>query len=178
MNQVEVKKQKIEYLSHVMGLISFMVLGKLIGNNGITYMAVLIEFVSLFVLLVNSGSADLIGRVIKSRRKRNQYKEAAELHKVYFMIQSVTAAVLMVIYFLLTNVFAEVVFRIPFLSAAMKILTPVILFKTLQSLMLGYFQGMGAHMPAVVTSLFRQLLFLLFGLLLTGKLVSYGEKVS
>ena len=36
MNQIEAKKQKIEYLSHVIGLISFMVLGKIIGDNGIT----------------------------------------------------------------------------------------------------------------------------------------------
>ena len=178
MNQIEAKKQKIEYLSHVIGLISFMVLGKLIGNNGIAYMAVLIECVSLFVLLVNGGSADLIGRMIRSRRKRNQYNEAAKLHKAYFLIQSVAAAVLMIIYFLLTDVFAEMVFRMPFLSAAMKMLAPVILLKTLQCLMQGYFQGMGAHMPTVVSSIFRQLLFLLFGLILAGRLVGYGEKVS
>ena len=79
MNQIEAKKQKIECLSHVIGLISFIVLGKIIGDNGITYMAVMIECISLFVLLVNGGSADLIGRVIKSRRKKNQYKAALEL---------------------------------------------------------------------------------------------------
>ena len=62
MNQIEATKQKIEYLSHVIGLISFLVLGAMIGNNGITYMAVIIECISLFVLLVNGGSADLISR--------------------------------------------------------------------------------------------------------------------
>ena len=178
MNHIEAKKQKIEYLSHVIGLISFMVLGTMIGNNGITYMAVIIECISLFVLLVNGGSADLIGRLIKSRRKKNQYKEAMELQKAYFMMQCILAGVLTVVYLFLTDTFAGTVFRMPFLSAAMKMLAPVILLKTLQCLMNGYFQGMGAHMPTVVTAVFRQLLFLLFGLLLTGRLTAYGEKVS
>lgn len=178
MNQIEAKKQKIEYLSHVIGLISFMVLGKIIGDNGITYMAVIIECISLFVLLVNGGNADLISRLIKSRRKKNQYKEATELYKTYFIIQCIVAGVLTVVYLVLTDVLAGTVFHMSFLSAAMKMLTPVILLKTLQCLMMGYFQGMGAHMPTVVTSVFRQLLFLLFGLLLTDRLTGYGEKVS
>lgn len=178
MNQIEAKKQKIEYCCYVIGLISFMVLGSLIGNNGITYMAVIIECVSLFVLLVNSGGSDLIGKLIRTRRKKNQYKEAAQLHRAYLLIQCITAVVMMAAYFLLTDFFANVVFKMPYLAIAMKILTPVILLKTLQCVMSGYFQGMGAHMPTVVCAIFRQLLFLLFGLLLTGRLTAYGEKVS
>ncbi len=178
MNQIESKKQKIEYLSYIIGLISFMVLGKLIGNNGITYMAVIIESISLFVLLINGGSADLIGKLIRARRKKNQYKEAAQLHKTYILMQCIMAVVLMIAYFFLTDIFAGIIFKMPFLAVAMKILTPIIMLKTLQCLMQGYFQGMGAHMPTVVSSIFRQLLFFLFGLLLTGKLVDYGSKVS
>ena len=136
MNQIEAKKLKIEYLSHVIGLISFMVLGKIIGNSGITYMVVMIECISLFVLLVNGGSADLISRLIKSRRKKNQYKEAMELQKTYFIMQCIVAGVLTVTYLFLTDIFAGTVFQMSFLSAAMKMLAPVIVLKTLQCLIL------------------------------------------
>ncbi len=178
MNQIEAKKQKIEYFSYIIGLVSFILLGTLIGNNGVTYMAVIIECVSLFVLMINGSSADLIGRLIRTKRKRGQYKEAGELHKSMLLIQTIEAAVLMVLYFFLTDVLANVVFKLPFLSVAMKLLTPVILLKTWQCAMLGYFQGLGFHMPSVVCSVFRQLLFLLFSLLLAGRLVTYGTKVS
>ncbi len=178
MNQIEAKKQKIAYYSYIVGLVSFILLGYLIGNNGVTYMAVIIECVSFFVLAINGSSADMISRLIRSRRKKSQYKEAGELHKTVLLIQTIMAVILMIAYFFLTDVLSDVVFGLPFLAVAMKLLTPVILLKTLQCAMLGYFQGQGSHMPTVVCSVFRQLLFLLFSLLFTGRLVNYGTKVS
>ena len=178
MNQIETKKQRIEYLSYVLGLISLMVLGKLIGNNGLTYMALIIECVSLYVALINGSGADMIGKLIRTRRKKNQYREAALLHKTYVWVQCIMAFIMMIAYFILTNVFAEVIFKMPFLTVAMKVLTPVIILRILQSLMLGYFQGMGANLPTVISAVFRQLLFFLFSLLLTVKLSDYGQKVS
>ena len=91
MNQIEAKKQRIEYFSHILGLISLMVLGKLIGNNGLTYMALIIECVSLFVVLINGSGADMIGKLIRTRRKKNQYREAALLHKTYVWVQCIMA---------------------------------------------------------------------------------------
>ena len=178
MNQIEAKKQRIEYFSHVLGLISLMVLGKLIGNNGLTYLALIIECVSLFVVLINGSGADMIGKLIRTRRKKNQYREAALLHKTYVWVQCIMAFVMMVAYFFLTDVFSEVIFKMPYLTVAMKVLTPVIALRVLQCLMLGYFQGMGANLPTVVCAVFRQLLFLLFSLLLAVKLTAYGEKVA
>jgi len=178
MNVIEAKKRKIEIFSYIIGLISFILLGKLIGNNGVAYMAVIVESISLFVLMIHGRSADLIGRLIRSRRKKNQYKEAGELFKAIVMIQIIAAVVMMVVYFFLTDILATVIFKLPFLSVALKILTPVIILSVLQSAVMGYFQGMGSHMPTVVSAVFRQLLFLLFGLLLTGRLVDYGTKVS
>lgn len=178
MNQIETKKQRIEYFSHVIGLISLMVLGKLIGNNGLAYMALIIECISLFVLLINGVNGDLIGRLIRSRRKKNQYREANQLHKSYILVQCILTFVMMAAYFFLADVLTGSVFQLPFLNVAVKILTPVILFRVLQSLMLGYFQGMGAHMPTAVSAVFRQLLFLLFALLFTDKLTEYGQKVA
>lgn len=178
MNQIEAKRHKIEYFSHIIGVISFVLLGNMIGNNGFTYMAVLIECISLFVLLVNGGASDVIGRLLRTRRKKNQYKEANEVHKMFFAVQSIEATLMMVVYFFLTDIFADKVFHMPFLSVALKLLTPIILLRALQGTMSAYFQGMGAHMPSVVCALFRQLIFLLFGLFFTGKLMAYGEKVS
>lgn len=178
MNQIEAKRHKIEYFSHVIGLITFILLGNITGDNGFAYMAVIIECISLFVLFVNGGASEVIGRLIRTRRKKNQYKEANELHKTFFMVQSIAAAVMMVVYFFLTDILAEKVFHMPFLAVALKLLTPIILLRAFQGVMTGYFQGLGAHMPSVVSALFRQLIFLLFGLLITGKLMVYGEKVS
>lgn len=178
MNQIEARRHRIEYFSYCIGLAAFIILGRLIGNDGIAYMAVIIEGISLFVLFINGRAADVIGGLIRSRRKKSQYKESDSLFKTVFLVQMISAVFSMVLYFFLTNFLAGFVFRLPFLAAAMKILPPVILFKTLQCVLQGYFQGLGSHMPTVVCSIFRQLFFLLFGLLLTGRLTEYGTKVS
>lgn len=178
MNQIEAKKQKIEYFSYIIGIFAFMLLGALIGNNGVTYMAVILEGVSLFVLLVNGCCAEVMGRLLRSRRKKGMYKEAEKLQKAVLLVQGIAAVVLMLVYFLLTDVLASLVFKMPYLAVAMKLLTPVILLHVWQNFVLGYFQGQGSHMPGVVCCIFRQLLFLLFGLLFTGKLTAYGAKVS
>jgi len=178
MNRMEEKKQKIEYGSYIVGCIGFILLGYLIGNNGITYMAIIMECISLFVFLANGYSADLTGRMLRSRRRKNQYLDAAQLHKTILIMQVISAVLWMAVYFLLTDVLASSVIRLPFLANAMKILTPLILLKAWQCVILGYFQGIGSNMPTVVCSVFRQLLFLLFSLLFTKRLTDYGSKVS
>lgn len=178
MNRVEEKKQKIEYGSYIVGCIGFMLLGYLIGNNGIAYMAVIMESISLFVLLANGYCADLIGRMMRSRRRKNQYLDAAQLHKAILIMQMTAAVVWMIVYFLLTDILAVKVLQLPFLANAMKLLTPLILLKAWQCVILGYFQGIGSNMPTVICSIFRQLLFLLFSLLFVKRFTVYGEKVS
>jgi len=178
MSRMEEKKQRIEYLSYIIGIIGFMMLGHLIGSNGIVYMAVMIECISLFVVLTNGLGADLTGKMLRSRRKKNQYLDAVLLHKTLFILQTIFAVVGAVVYFFVSDILAEKVFGIPFLGNVLKVLTPIILFKTWQCIILGYFQGIGSNMPTVVCSVFRQLLFLLFSLLFANRLVEYGTKVS
>ena len=52
MNLAEIRKRQIQYYAYVVMAIIFLMLGKTIGNNGLAYVAIAIETISVFMILV------------------------------------------------------------------------------------------------------------------------------
>lgn len=178
MNQMEIKRKQLICYTYIVGIIGLISMGRLLGDNGLAYMAVAIEAVSIFSLLVVSGTSDVIARLQKNRRNKGQYKGVARMRKQLMIIQGVMGILLTVIFLLLADLLAEKVFRVPYSVSAMKILAPVIVLQALQAVLLGYFQGSGSQMPSLVSAVMRQGFFLVFGSLFGKLLAGYGEKVS
>lgn len=178
MNQLEIKRKQIVCYTHIIGLIGLMGMGKLLGDNGLCYLAAALECVSLFTLLLTAGSADVIARLQKNRRNKGQYKGVVRMRGQLLLLQGVTGLLLTVILLLLADPLAEKLFRVPYSAAALKILAPVIVIQALDAVLLGYFQGNGSQMPALISAVLRQGFFLVFGSLFGKLLAGYGDKVS
>lgn len=178
MNQMEIKRKQLVCYTYIIGLIGMMSMGRLLGDDGLAYLAVAMEGISLFSMLVTFGVSDVIARLQKNRRSKGQYKGVARMRKQLLLIQGVTGILLTVIFLLLTDSLAEKFFRVPYSVSAMKILAPVIVFQALQAVLLGYFQGSGSQMPSLVSAVMRQGFFLVFGSMFGKMLANYGDKVS
>lgn len=178
MNHMEIKRKQLVCYIYIIGIIGLIRMGRLLGDNGLAYMAVAMEAVSIFSLLMFSGASDVIARLQKNRRNKGQYKGVARMRKQLMVIQGVGGMVLTVIFLLLSDLLAEKVFHVPHSVSAMKILAPVIMLQALQTVLLGYFQGSGSQMPSLISVVMRQGFFLVFGSLFGKMLAGYGEKVS
>ncbi len=178
MNQVEVLRKQIQYYSYVFGIIILLMFGNMIGNNGVAYLAIALETIGLFVVILGDNVEEVFGKMLRFRRKRKQFNDALVVKKRIMILQLALGAVCFGTVFLLADVFAGALFHIPNAALIIRVLSPVLLLRMLSSLLTGYFQGAGAQMPAVFGTLLRQVLFLILGKLFCSGLLTYGEKVS
>ena len=178
MSQMEIKRRQIICYTYIIGVIGLISMGRLLGDNGLAYMAVAMEAVSIFSLLTLCGVSDVIARLQKNRRNKGQYKGVARMRRQLLIIQGVVGMFLTVLCLSLSNLVAEKLFRVPYSASAMKILAPVIVLQALEVVFLGYFQGSGSYMPSLVGTVLRQGFFLVFGSLFGKLLAGYGDKVS
>ena len=178
MKQQEIKKKQIICYTYIIGIIGMMGMGKILGDGGMAYLAVAMEGVSLFTLLVTCGVSDVIARLQKNRRNKGQFKGVARMRGQLLLLQGITGALLTMVFLLLADALAEKLFPVPYSASAMRVLAPVILFQALGAALLGYFQGGGSYMPSLVSAVLRQGFFLVFGLLFGRWLADYGDKVS
>lgn len=178
MNQVEVKSKQVQALVSVLGSVTWLVLGRMIGDSGIAYFAVATEIFLIFYYLLAGRLSDVLGRLLRSRYAKGQFKNADKVKSSVLIFQSVMGVLGGVLLFLLAPVLAEKVFLIPYAALALQILAPALTIRVVSHIFLGYFQGSGTQMPTVVVQLLRQLLYLGFTFLFVQMFREYGEKVK
>lgn len=178
MNQVEVKRRQIQMISYMLGMISIWILGRKIGNNGIAYLAAALE--GFYVLWCVTGAyiSDSLGRMLRSKNAKGQYKNAAKMRRNIMIQQGVWGLAVSVLFVCLVSFFAEKLFLMPYSKSVMYFFAPVIFIRTISAVLLGYFQGNGSELPTALTAVLRQVLYLAFGLLFSSILGEYGGKVS
>ncbi len=178
MNQVEMKRRQIESYTDMVGLVSLLVLSRILGNEGIAYVAVAYESMIFFWCLIGSRASRVLGRMIKLRNSRGQYRNMRLVGKNIGRCQGILAFVCSVLLALGAEKIAGHLFGVPFAASAVAIMAPALFLRVLSATRLGMFQGEGREMPAVFTGVVRQILYLLLSLLFSGLLSGYGEKVS
>ena len=178
MKQVEVLRKQIQYYSYIFSVIVLLVLGQTIGNNGLAYLAIALETIGLFTVLVGENVADSFGRMIRFRRKRSQYYNVVNLKKCVFFLELVVGAICFLLLLFLADVIAAKIFGVPNAAFIIRVLSPVILLRMFVTLLTGYFQSFGAHIPVAVTCVLRQVLFLVLGRSFCFKLYDYGVNVA
>lgn len=178
MSQMDIKGKQFVCYTYIIGIIGMMGMGRLLGDDGLACLAVAMEGISFFSMLVTFGASDVIARMQKNRRNKGQYKGVARMRKQLLVTQGVTGILLTVFFLLAADLLAEKIFRVPYSVSAMKILAPVIVFQSFQAVLLGYFQGRGSQMPSLVSAVMRQGFFLVFGSVFGKRFADYGAKVS
>ncbi|MBQ2802497.1 MAG: hypothetical protein IJF07_01205 [Lachnospiraceae bacterium] len=178
MNQVEVKRKQLQLCSHCLGLVVLSILAGRIYYNGVTYLAGAIAFVAAMGILINGSAADTLGRLLRGRNAKGQYKNAAKLRRSIFYVQLVLGLLGSSILLLLANPVAESVLKIPYSKYLIMLIAPIIFLRTMSAVFLGCLQGEGNELFSAVVNIVRYLLILLLGLLFSGRLLEYGQKVS
>lgn len=178
MNQIELKKRQMEMVSRILGLIILLVLGNILGDNGIAYLAIAVEAFLLFWTFTGSKLADTLGRILRGKSNKGQYKNAAKLRQNVLVIAGFTGIVGSAILFVLAELLGAGLFGVSYSVAMIRILAPVVFVRTLSAVLLGYFQGEGTELPTVISYLMRQVCILGFSLLFANLFKGYGNKVS
>ncbi len=178
MNQTESKRRQLIAFTNILMLVIWFTIGKMIGENGITYVAIALAVSSVAVALAGGGVTDALGRLLRSRKNKGQYKNALRSKKYAMIFQAILGAVFGLVLFLMAGFLAEDVLQIKYCAIIIRMLSPYILLKTVTSVLLGFFQGEGQELPAVGIGMLRAFFTLIFTYLFIGKLGGYGEKVS
>lgn len=178
MNQVEIKRKQIQFVSYMIGLINIWIFGKIIGDSGVAYLAAALEAFVILWTLTGSKIPDALGRMLRSRNNKGQYKNADKMKRNIMIQQCVIGLLGTLLFFGGSGLFAEKIFRVPQSRFLMMLLAPVVFIRAISNVLLGYFQGEGSELPTAVSSVLRQIFLLGFGLIFCNMLGKYGEKVS
>ena len=178
MNQVEIKKRQAEIASYVLEMIILLVLGNILGNNGIAYIAFAVECFLFFWTVTGSRVADVLGKLLRARSSRGQYKNANKLRKNALILEGTAGLAGSVILYACAGLLGERLLGLIYMVAILRILAPVVFLRTMVSVLLGYFQGEGTELPSVISYVMRQLCILGFSVLFANLFGIYGHKVS
>lgn len=178
MNQIEIKKRQVELASQMLGMIILLVLSNILGDNGMAYMAIAIESFMLLWTLTGARLADALGRLLRGRSAKGQFKNAARLRKNAMVMAVISGIIGSLAMLLLAGYLSMKLFGIPYSAPIIRLLAPVVLLRTVTAVFLGYFQGEGTELPSVISYMMRQVCFLCFSVLFSGIAMRYGNMVS
>ena len=178
MNQVEIKRKQIQFFSYCLAGINVWVFGKKLGNNGLAYLSAAFLVFLFFWILTGKNVPDRLGRLLRSRNAKGQYKNVSKMRRNMMLFQVAAGLIGAALCAALGYFILEKAFRIPYGSMILWILCPALVLRCIQSVLLGIFQSEGSEMPSAVSGILRQVFYFGLGLLFLGIFRTYGEKVG
>ncbi|MBR4085213.1 MAG: hypothetical protein IKK33_13125 [Lachnospiraceae bacterium] len=178
MGKGEVLKKQIQYYVYCIGSLFFLKFGKMIGNNGIVYLAIGIETMALLMVFIGDGISDVYSKMLRSRRKRGLYHDAIVVKSRLKTLQ----IVLSIFFIVLTLIFADTIgiklFHVEKSALIIRLIAPVLLIRAINNLLGGYLQSLGKFLSLSVINVLRVILFGILGSALVNNRMAYGEKVA
>lgn len=178
MKKFEIKRKQIEYLSKVLELVLFLIIERSLGLEGSGFFLVTLMIFTLLWTFFGEGLPDALGKIIRVRRSKGQFKSIRSIRIIAFFCQLVMGAIGSLLMLSVGTVLGEKVFLCPYASLLVWILSPLLFLRGLTFLFLGFCQGEGFELPAVVTCIARQIAVYCLGTVFGAMTGAYGEKVS
>lgn len=178
MNQAEVKRKQIQLYSYMACVLILLSFSKLLQYSGLAYFVFALETILFVLQFCFGGVADVIGRMLRYRRKRGLYLNVCAVRRRLNTIIIFVGALGFALLFSMANILADNIFKVPQLTLLIKILAPVILIRAVTCILQGYFQSFGSHVQTAIVALFRPALYYFIGKSFLSKQLAYGEKVS
>ena len=72
MNRAEVRRRQAKALAEILTWLVLLAVGRLTGNNGVTYVVAAYEIFMLVWLLAGGGLTDSLGRLLRNRSNKGQ----------------------------------------------------------------------------------------------------------
>ena len=88
MNRAEVRRRQAGMISNGLMLAAMLILGQQTGNNGITYLMTAALAYALLWTIVGGNLSDTLGRLLRSRKNKGQYKNAWKMRRSAMILQS------------------------------------------------------------------------------------------
>ena len=178
MKQMEIKKRQLMIGTRVIGLAVLMLLTRLIGDWGMTYLAAALEVYMLLQILLTAYIPEGMSRLLRARMNKGQYKNAAKVRKAGFWYCLTVGAAGCVLLLTMADIFTGNFLKLPEAAFALRLLAPLFLIEAVRAVLEGYFQGIGTAMPTVIAGILKQVFILSFSLLFANALYGHGQKVS
>lgn len=178
MNQAEVMRRQAGALADILTWIILLMVCHLTGDNGVAYIVAAYEVFMLIWLPVGGGLTDALGRLLRNRNNKGQYKNAAKMRSTAMLLQLGLGAAGSLILLVAAQPVAETVFKARYSALILMVLSPAVFLRGVSGVLLGYFQGEGSELPTAAACILRRLFILGLGVLFAGMLKEYGEKVS
>lgn len=178
MKQLEVKRRQIEYLAMALNIVLFLAIERKLGLEGSGFFLVPLMIFAMFWSFVGENVPDVLGKLIRVRRAKGQYRSVRKI-RLYSMICQVFTGVIGTVLMLTFGSFlANNVYNCPYAGLMVWILSPLLFLRGMSQLLLGYCQGEGFELPAVSSCLLRPIVIYAFGTILGSRTGEYGAKVS
>lgn len=178
MKQFEVIRKQIEYLSKALEIVLFLLIERSLGLEGSGFFLVALVILSFVWLVFGENLPDALAKIIRVRRSKGQFESIKSIRIIAFFSQLLFGLIGSFCMLILGTILAEKVFFCNYANLMIWILSPVICLRGLTFLFLGYCQGEGYELPAVITCIARQIAIYALGLFFSIMTGSYGEKVS
>lgn len=178
MNQAEIKRRQAEMLGAVLTFLTLAVVARVTGENGVTYIVAALEVYGLVWALVGGGVSATLGRLLRIRNAKGQYRNSLKLRKNVFLLQTVLGAAGSLLLLLLAEELTTELFGLQYSAIILRVLAPALFLRAVSDVLLGCLQGEGSELPTAVYAILKQLFILGFGLLFGRMLADYGAKVS
>jgi len=178
MRQSESRRKQIEYVSKLLEIVSVWVAGRSMGPEGTGF--ILVAFMTFLIFWSLSGEhlPDALARIIRGRRAKGQFRSLKDVRHMAAVCQIVTGIVASTLFFVVGPMIGEKLFDCNYCKLMFWLLTPVLFLRGISYLLTGYCSGQGAEIVCLIAGIGRQIIILVFGILLGNRMGEYGEKVS
>lgn len=178
MNSNEIKRRKIQGAAKIISLINILIVGGMAGDNGITYLAVAVLAFSFVWALYSGYAADTLGKLLRVRNAKGQYKSAAMMRRNIMIFQLAVGLAGTVVLFFGADIIAEKLFHVQYSVYLLMLLAPALLLRGVSAVFMGFCQGESSELPTAVASVLRQVFILIFSQIFCRSLENYGAKVG
>lgn len=178
MNRTEVKRRQALAISGIIMILTGILVSRLAGFRGITYISVAVFLYGMVDILMNVGSVNAVTRLIRLRYTKGQYRNAEKMKKDVFLFQLLCSLFLSGVIFLAARPICTYVFRLPLSNLILAVLIPSAFIRTVTVTKIGISRGEGLESLSVLTDVFRSIFILIFSLLFCNVFIRYGTKVS
>lgn len=178
MNHAEIKRRQAQAISAVLALLTMAAIAGLTGYNGVTYVAVAMETYAFFYMAVSGGVSDALGRLLRLRKSKGQYKNAHRMRRNVMLFQLVLGALGTILILAAAEEIAEKIFGMQYSTVILMIFAPAVFLRSVSAVLLGYCRGEGSELPTAAVGILRQVFTLGFSFMFCKILGNYGKKVS
>lgn len=178
MNQTEVKRRQAGAISEILVWLILLSVGRMTGSNGAAYVTAAVTALLPVWIAAGGGLADSLGRLLRSRNNKGQYKNAERMRSSALLFQLIPGVIGSAFLLFGAEWIAEDLLGVRYSALILMALSPVVLLRTLSLVLLGYFQGEGTDLPTAASDIIRPIFTLSLGLLFSAGLKEYGVKVS